>query len=237
MLNLLLEIQKNREIIKKTKKTLKEESNNSFMKKIKREFEEEKLKYKALDSKLNATRENMGQLEKKLEHMKEEVKQEESKLYGNLKYDLKFISTLEKSVKLKKDEVKNLEEINLNMMYEEESLVQEKDVSRKKLIHMKNEFCNNKKTIGEKALKAEEDIKKAEKNILSLERKLPPELLDKFNELCAVKGTGAARLSEGVCQGCRMKVSAITIDDIKKNKDIVYCDNCGRIIYYRDNNE
>ncbi|MHC6179143.1 zinc ribbon domain-containing protein [Clostridium sp. JNZ X4-2] len=232
MLDLLLKIQQNRETIKKIKKVLKEESNNNLMKKMKREFEGEKAKYKIIDSKLKDVRQSIEKLDKKLDDLKGNMKLEEAKLYGNLKYDLKFINTLEKSVKLKEHEIKSLEEESLNALYEEENLLKEKEIIRRKLIDIKDEFYNNRKIINEKIIKAKEDIKIAEHHISNCERKVPKKLLDKFNELCSAKGTGAAELSNGVCLGCRMKVSAITIDDIKNNKDIVYCDNCGRIIYY-----
>ena len=41
-----------------------------------------------------------------------------------------------------------------------------------------------------------------------------------------------ARLNHEVCEGCKMKVSAITLDRIFKGEDIVYCDNCGRILVH-----
>ncbi len=237
MLNLLFEIQRNREIIKRTREALKGESNNNFIRRVKKEFEEKKSKYKLVDSKLNEVEKNIEQLEKKLEDMKREVMQEESKLYGNLKYDLKFISTLEKSIELKKGEIRTLEEDSLNRLYDEENLLKERDMLRKELVDIKNEFYKNKKVSSDKIIKSKMEIKKAEDNILNCEKKVPKKLLDKFNELCELKGTGAAKLSNGVCSGCKMKVSAITIDDIKNNKDIVYCDNCGRIIYYSGHDE
>lgn len=234
MLNLLLKIQQNKETIKKTKKALKEESNNNFMRKMKKEFEQEKAKYKIIDSKLKGVRQNIEQLDERLNNLKKEMDLEEAKLYGNLKYDLKFMNTLEKSIKLKEHEIKSLEEDSLNALYEEENSLKERGISGRKLVDIKDEFYNHKKIINEKIIKAKEDIKIAEGNILNCEKKVPKKLLYKFNELCSVKGTGAAELSNGVCLGCRMKVSAITIDDIKNNKDIVYCDNCGRIIHYHD---
>ena len=232
MLDLLLKIQQDREIIKKAEKVLKERPNNDFMKEKKKQFDEKKSEYKNVDSKLKMVKESIEQFEKKLQDVRKELKQEEGKLYGNMKYDLKFINTLEKSIKLKEDEIKDLEEKSLDMMCEEEDLSKERDVLRKKLIDIKDEFYENKKFGNDKIIETKKNMEEAEKDILNCEKKLPPRLLDKFNELCSVKGTGAAKILNGVCSGCRMKVSAVTIDEIKNHKNIVYCDNCGRIIYY-----
>ncbi len=232
MINLLIEIQENMEIIKKNKKYIKNSSNTSLLKKIKKEFEGEKLNYKNIDNKFKKIEEDMEGLEEKISKLKGDIKIDENKLYGDMKYDLKFIETLEKSIKLKQNDINKLEEDSLNLMYDEESISKERAKSRKKLIDLKEKFYNYKKGSSENIVKAKKYIVKAEGNIKGFEERVPKKLLDEFNELCSVKGTGAAVISKGVCSGCKMKVSAVTVDDIKKNKHIVYCDNCGRIVHY-----
>ena len=59
MINLLIEIQENMEIIKKNKKYIKNSSNTSLLKKIKKEFEGEKLNYKNIDNKFKKIEEDM----------------------------------------------------------------------------------------------------------------------------------------------------------------------------------
>ncbi|OAA92467.1 zinc ribbon domain-containing protein [Clostridium coskatii] len=232
MINLLIEIQKNMGIIKKNRKDIKEDSNVSLLKEMKKEFEAEKLNYKNIDNKFKKIEEDMKELEEKISKLKGDIKIDENKLYGDMKYDLKFMETLEKSIKLKENDIKKLEEDSLNLMYEEENTSKERSKSRKKLMYLKEKFYNCKESSSENRVRAKENIVKAEGNIKEFEQRIPKELLDEFNELCSVKGTGAAVISKGVCSGCKMKVSAVTVDDIKKNKHIVYCDNCGRIVHY-----
>lgn len=232
MVNLLIEIQKNREIIKKNKRNIKNGLNICLLKKMKREFEEEKLNYKNVNSRIKKIGENIEELEQKINKLKEEVKLDENKLYGNMEYDLKFIQTLEKSIKLKQNDIKKLEEDSLNFMYEEENISKKIIESKKKLVNLKEKFYNYKENNNENIAKAEKRMIEARNSIKDIEQHIPKKLLDKFNELCFDKGTGAAVISNGVCSGCKMKVSAVTIDNIKNNKNIVYCDNCGRIVHY-----
>ncbi|APM38336.1 zinc ribbon domain-containing protein [Clostridium kluyveri] len=230
MMDLLVEIQDNKEIIKKCKKELKIDLGIHSMKKIKDEFEQEKEKYKSVDTKLKKNKIEIENVENKLNIIKQEITSEEDKLYRNSKYDLKLINSLEKSIESKVSKMKELEEKNLKLLYEEEELLQQKECSGKRLITLKDDFHKSKKTSSEKIIKIKQNIEKAQQNILDIEKRIPKELLDKFNQLSSIKGTGAARLSEGVCLGCKMKVSAMTIDNVKNHRGIVYCDNCGRII-------
>ncbi|WP_368488480.1 zinc ribbon domain-containing protein [Clostridium sp. BJN0013] len=232
MLDLLIEIQDNKEIIKKCKRELKTHSGIYSMKKIKDEFEQEKEKYKSIDIKLKKNQIEIENIENKLNTIKQEIISEENKLYKNLKYDLKLINSLEKSIESKVSKMKELEEENLKLLYEEEELSQQKECSGKKLITIKADFHKIKKNSNEKIIKIKQNIEKAEQNILNCEKRVPKELLDKFNRLSSIKGTGAARLSQGVCLGCKMKVAAMTIDNVKNHRGIVCCDNCGRIISY-----
>lgn len=46
------------------------------------------------------------------------------------------------------------------------------------------------------------------------------------------KGVGAAALSEGVCGGCRQKLSAVELDRLKRASGVRRCDSCRRILVF-----
>jgi uncharacterized protein len=57
------------------------------------------------------------------------------------------------------------------------------------------------------------------------------ELLELYEDLrSSKKGVGAARLVDGVCQGCHQKLSAVEIDRIKRSEGIRRCEYCRRIL-------
>lgn len=231
MLELLIKIQENKALIKKEKKSLKIGLSINGMRDLKKEFEKKKVCYIELDKKLKDIRKNIEIITEKLNGIKEEVEKDESKLYSNLKYDLKLIKSLEKSVESKKAEIKDIEDKSLELMYEEEEISNKKEKIRKELVDIREKFYEYKKDGNKEILKARKEIKKAEKNISNIEKEIPADLLDEFNQISDEKGNGAAQIDDGVCTGCKMKVSAMTIDDVNKNEKIVYCDNCGRIVH------
>jgi predicted nucleic acid-binding Zn-ribbon protein len=60
---------------------------------------------------------------------------------------------------------------------------------------------------------------------------LDEELVELYEDLrAAKKGVGAARLVDGVCQGCHQKLSALELDRIKRAEGIRRCEYCRRIL-------
>jgi predicted nucleic acid-binding Zn-ribbon protein len=108
MLDLLIEIQENRGIIKNREKAIKDSTNISYMKKIRLEFEKKKKIYMKLDLEVKDNKRDIEIVSLKLDELKNEIEEEENKLYSNFKYDLKLIKSLEKSINTKKEEAKDM---------------------------------------------------------------------------------------------------------------------------------
>lgn len=65
----------------------------------------------------------------------------------------------------------------------------------------------------------------------SLTPALDEELLELYEDLrSAKKGVGAARLVDGVCQGCHQKLSAVELDRIRRTEGVRRCEYCRRIL-------
>jgi predicted nucleic acid-binding Zn-ribbon protein len=65
-------------------------------------------------------------------------------------------------------------------------------------------------------------------------RKLEDQELELMIEADKLKGKGDAAVvavEHGVCTGCHMKVTTATASRVKAGKEIVSCENCGRILY------
>ena len=58
------------------------------------------------------------------------------------------------------------------------------------------------------------------------------DLLDLFSRLFVSKGDAAVvALEHDVCTGCHMKVTTATSVRVKGGREIVSCEQCGRILY------
>ena len=57
------------------------------------------------------------------------------------------------------------------------------------------------------------------------------DLLDTFDRLFAGKGEAVVLLEHETCMGCHMKVTTQTVVKVKGQREIVHCEQCGRILY------
>jgi predicted nucleic acid-binding Zn-ribbon protein len=62
--------------------------------------------------------------------------------------------------------------------------------------------------------------------------KIDEDVLNRFERLFASKGDAAiVALEHEVCTGCHMKVTTQTVVQVKAGKEIVSCEQCGRILF------
>jgi predicted nucleic acid-binding Zn-ribbon protein len=57
------------------------------------------------------------------------------------------------------------------------------------------------------------------------------DLLDTFNRLFHNKAEAVVALEHDVCMGCHMKLTTQTVVRVKGAREIVHCEQCGRILY------
>ena len=57
------------------------------------------------------------------------------------------------------------------------------------------------------------------------------DLLDTFDRLFANKSEAVVPLEHETCMGCHMKVTTQTVVKVKGGREIVHCEQCGRILY------
>lgn len=230
--NMLIEIQDNQKVIKECNKILKNGSYIYLLKKIKHEFEKEKAEFGIKEDKLRRVRASIQDIVTETNNIKKYIDECEYRLYNEVIKDYRLVEKIQSEIKSKKCSIKELEDKSLELLEEEEKLQFEKENLRAKLSELRDNFNSYKETSNKKINKAKEDIKEAESNIEKLEKLIPEKLMKEYNKISELRGTGAAELKDGACSECRIKVSAITIDNVNKCKEIVFCDNCGRILYY-----
>lgn len=233
-LKLLLKVQKDREAIVNYNNIIKDSSYIRTLKKIKVEFDKSKIQFKQKAYDIEKIKLNYKKISGELASLKKELEELKSKLYNYTGCDLKFINALQREIAAKEGNVKSLDDKLLELLENEEKLSLSFEEFRSKLSELKNNFYNYKNKANEKINDAKSAIIENTESINKIEASLPEELLKEFNKIFSLTGSGVGELNKNTCSACKMKVSSLTIDSIKKGEKIVYCDNCGRIIYYND---
>jgi hypothetical protein len=79
-----------------------------------------------------------------------------------------------------------------------------------------------------------ENIKKLEDERAKLTADVDEDLLDQYERLFKTKGEAVVALERENCSGCHMKVTASTAARTKGGKEVVNCEQCGRILYWSE---
>jgi predicted nucleic acid-binding Zn-ribbon protein len=86
--------------------------------------------------------------------------------------------------------------------------------------------------LDEKSKALQSRLEELTKESAELAGKIDEDLLGLFERLFQSKGDAAVvAIEHGVCTGCHMKVTTATAAQVRVGKEIVSCENCGRILY------
>jgi predicted nucleic acid-binding Zn-ribbon protein len=130
------------------------------------------------------------------------------------------------------NEIRKLEDQELELMIEADKLKGEIEAADKTARTTKESISRqlNDLETKSKALGAQQEELETERKTLATQ--IDPDLLDQFERLFHSKGDAAiVAVEHGVCTGCHMKVTTATASRVKAGKEIVSCEQCGRILY------
>jgi len=130
------------------------------------------------------------------------------------------------------NEIRKLEDQELELMIEADKLKGELDAAEKTARASNETISRQLADLETKSKTLETQQQELEKQRKALAAGIDADLLDQFERLFNSKGDAAVvAVEHGVCTGCHMKVTTATASRVKAGKEIVSCENCGRILY------
>ena len=129
-------------------------------------------------------------------------------------------------------EIHDIEDQELELMDQAEKLKVELAAEEKKASAARESVTRQMADLDEKAKTLEGQLSQLTAERSELATKVDEDLLSLFERLFASKGDAAVvALEHEVCTGCHMKVTTQTAHRVKNGKEIVSCEQCGRILY------
>ena len=130
------------------------------------------------------------------------------------------------------DEIRKLEDAELELMVEADKLKEEIGTEEKKTAATKQSISRQMADLEEKSKTLETRLAELTNDRVALAKQIDEDLLGLFERLFASKGDAViVPLEHEVCTGCHMKVTTATAMRARTGKEIVSCENCGRILY------
>jgi predicted nucleic acid-binding Zn-ribbon protein len=129
-------------------------------------------------------------------------------------------------------EIHQIEDQELELMDQAEKLKVEIGGEDKKASGARESIARQMTDLAEKAKTLETRLTELTAERTEAAGKIDEDLLGRFERLFASKGDAAiVALEHEVCTGCHMKVTTQTAHRVKNGKEIVSCEQCGRILY------
>jgi hypothetical protein len=129
-------------------------------------------------------------------------------------------------------EIQRIEDQELELMDQAEKLKVEVAAEEKKAAGARESIARQMADLEEKGKTLESRLSQLTDERTELSGKVEEDLLSRFERLFASKGDAAVvALEHEVCTGCHMKVTTQTAHRVKNGKEIVSCEQCGRILY------
>ena len=130
------------------------------------------------------------------------------------------------------NEIRKIEDEELDLMEQAEKIKIQLEGEEKKAAATKESISRQMKNLEEKSRTLEARLQEVTAQRAELAAKIDEDLLNRFDRLFASKGDAAVvALEHEVCTGCHMKVTIATSMHDKACKEIVSCEQCGRILY------
>ena len=192
---------------------------------------------KAADDRLESARGRQREIEierKKLE-VEVKAKQEQIARYKNQQLETRKneeFSALRHEIETAEKAVVELEDRELLLMEEAESL--KPALANAQLAHQeeKKKVASHMASLTTRKENLESRRKELESERPGLADGIDEDLLDRYNRLFKTKnGIPLVTVEHGVCSGCNMQVNTQTILEVRAEKEIVGCPQCGRILY------
>lgn len=129
-------------------------------------------------------------------------------------------------------EIRLIEDQELELMEQVDKLKADVAAEEKKTAAGRESIARQMTDLDGKAQTLEVRLQELVKDRAEIASRVDEDVLSRFERLFASKGDAAVvALEHEVCTGCHMKITAQTAHRVKGGREIVSCEQCGRILY------
>jgi uncharacterized protein len=130
------------------------------------------------------------------------------------------------------NDIRKIEDDELELMVEADKVKADFAVEEKKGATVKESIGRQTADLEAKSKALQARLEELTKERTEVAAKIDEDLLGRFERLFTSKGDAVVvALEHEVCTGCHMKVTTQTAHRVKAGKEIVSCEQCGRILY------
>lgn len=128
--------------------------------------------------------------------------------------------------------ITDIEDRELELMEEADALAPATAEAERIHAEEKEKFTAQIADLNQKTTTIQARVAELESGRPALAEPIDPDLMDKYQRLFKSKaGQAVVRLENDVCTGCHVKVPTQVALEVRGEKSVVHCPNCGRILF------
>ncbi len=144
-------------------------------------------------------------------------------------------SAMGREIERYQNEISSLEDQELELMEQADQIKAQVAAEEKQAATARESIARQVTNLDSKETTLGSRLEELKKERADLAAKVNEDLLDVFDRLFASKGDAAVvGLEHDFCTGCHMKVTTQTAVRVKGGREIVSCEQCGRILYFAE---
>jgi predicted nucleic acid-binding Zn-ribbon protein len=170
-------------------------------------------------------------LEDEVNDIKEKISKYKIQL-NEVKTNREYTSLL-KEIEEAQQKIDQLEEEIISLMLSSDDIEKEIKESIEKHRQEEARLSEEKVTINQKKQELEKEVKELTQEKEKLLSKIPPSQSKLYNDLLRNKnGIALSPVKDEFCSMCHMRVRPQVLNELRLEKEIIFCENCGRILYW-----
>jgi predicted nucleic acid-binding Zn-ribbon protein len=182
-------------------------------------------------NKLNQNQKRRRGLEAEVQDIRIQIDRYRRQL-GGVKSNKEY-STLLKEIDLAQEKIDELEEEQISEMLQADEIAEEIKAADEEVRKAKEKLSEEKKILfaeKEKKEKIRSTLRKEKKDLIST---IPDEFIENYMQIFAKKnGIALSPVTDDFCSICQIRIRPQMLNELKAKREIILCENCGRILYW-----
>ncbi len=171
--------------------------------------------------------------DKTLKELNFQLKETEKNLYDGTVTNVKQLNYMDQESKKLKGIINQLELEILSLMEKTDNMRDDISNIEKRYNLIKTEFEKGTEEYKHLTDQLREKAREEIESIYEISSKLDKDLYDRFMTLKKNKSFAISEVEDNKCSGCNMIIPTYLIDNLKRDEELQYCENCSRILYLK----
>jgi predicted nucleic acid-binding Zn-ribbon protein len=154
----------------------------------------------------------------------------EEELYSGRIRNPKELTSLQQEIDILKINRRKLEDRVLEIMEKVELVTKNVSTMEIELGTLKSEWQNRQQKLSTELDQLKLVISELKNKRELLAKSIDPQVIDVYHELKRQRGTGVAKVEQGICRGCRISLPVTELQRVRGGS-LVRCSSCGRILF------